>query len=162
MNAGALGVRRVLEKPVLTRALIAGAAFVILAAPALAGGGPPRSKAEAAPARLAQAARLPACLGPLIVPGAPAAAGPCAPLLANSGTAAQRGDRAGFAGAPIRPAHRLSLRRTILIAAAAAVVTGLAVYFATRSGNQTNPLRCPAGTYPDGAVCVPPPSRPGS
>ncbi|MGH9526195.1 MAG: hypothetical protein ACRD2F_05935, partial [Terriglobales bacterium] len=98
---------------------------------------------------LHRAAELPPCLGPLIVPGAPAAAAPCPPLP----TAARRNPSrsAAHPAATGQPSRGSSLGRTILIAAAAAAVTGVVVYFATR-------FECPAGSALNAAGCVPTPA----
>lgn len=138
-------------RSVAAAALIAGLAMLVpCAAPARAATGP-RATARSASAvvGLHRAAELPPCLGSLIVPGAPAAAAPCPPLPAAARRSLSRsGPHAAATG---QPGRGFSLGRTILIAAAAAAVTGVVVYFATR-------FQCPAGTSLNVAGCIPTPT----
>lgn len=94
---------------------------VLLAVSALAQAGhnPPAAGSKVA---LAAVASPPACLGPLVTPGAPATATSCAAVALQSEEAPKARSRADALP------HRVSLVKTIILAGIAAGLTGFIVW----------------------------------
>lgn len=107
----------------------------------------PRPTVPGRAAHLAKASKLPACLGPLVVPGAPAGAAPCAPLPAAAKPQPAAHRQSVPAAEPRAHNHHL---RTALIIAAVTAATGIIVYLATRG--------CPPNSFSNGSGCQPVPS----